>query len=127
MTGHNDRAEYDVSAAAGELLETWNRLASSHTMIGASCSCGAHGIVLRLSDFEQDIGDYLHNEAEQHQRRDVLFLLQEKARAGERWSIVDLLQSMAEAAAVPNGAAARFVLERLPRTVHSFEELHRRR
>lgn len=96
-------------------------------MIGASCSCGAHGIVLRLADFEQDIGDYLRSEAEQHQRRDVLALLERHARIEDRWSIVGLIDSMAAVSPAIDLAAASFVLERLPRTVQSFEELHRRR
>ena len=127
MTEPNERSRSTVSTAAMELLETWDRLASSHKMIGASCSCGAHGIVLRLADFEQDIGDYLRSEGELYQRRDVLALLQEHARAGEQWSIVRFLESLANAAKPADPVAVQFVLERLPRTVQSFEELHRRR
>ena len=122
-----EKVRAEAATAAGELLDTWERLASSHKAIGGSCSCGAHGIVLRLADFEQDIGDYLSNEGEQHQRRDVLELLRAHGRVGGSWSIVGLLEKIAAPTEPIDGTAAMFVLERLPRTVLSFEELHRRR
>lgn len=127
MNDTSDQANAAISNAANELLETWERLSNSHKVIGGSCSCGAHGLVLRLADFEQDIGDYLYSEGEQHQRRDVLTLLQANARSGDQWSIVHLLERLADGTAAVDMAAANFVLERLPRTVQSFEELHRRR
>ncbi len=127
MTEPDDQSRSDVSAAARQLLETWYRLAHSHVMTGASCSCGAHGIVLRLEDFEQDIGDYLRNEGEQHQRRDVVGLLEKRAMVEGRWSLVGFLETLADAAEPIDRNAAKFVLDRLPRTVQSFEDLHRRR
>ena len=123
----SDQLQTEVAAAASCLLETWERLASAHITSGSRCSCGAHGITLRLSDFEQDIGDYLRNEAEQYQRRDVLVLLERAARDGNEWNIVRFLERVAEPEASLDRSAAAFVMERLPRTVQSFEELHRRR
>lgn len=127
MTETNDQLRTRTAAAARDLLDTWERLASTHKVLGGSCSCGAHGLVVHLSDFEQDIGDHLRGQGEQHQRRDVLRLLETHARVEGRWSIAGFLETMADASIPMDGAAAAFVLERLPRTVLSFEDLHRRR
>lgn len=124
MAGAHDQPQAGIEAAAHLLLETWERLSSSHKLIGGGCSCGAHGIVLGLADFEQDIVDYLRNEGEQHQRRDVLALLDHDARAGDRWSVVKLLTGLAEPTAFIDPTAAKFIMERLKRTMQSFEKLH---
>ena len=65
-------------------------------MIGSGCSCGIGGVVVVLEDFEQDIVDYLHAEAERLDRDDVLTLLGEQAREGDQWSISKLLDSLAQ-------------------------------
>ena len=127
MTGAHHLSRAEVRSAAHLLLETWERLGRSHTLIGGGCSCGAGGIVLGLADFEQDIGDYLRREGEQHQRRDVLAVLDQNAREGDRWSVERLLSRLGEPDASVDPAAATFVMERLTRTVQSFETLHRGR
>ena len=124
MTGAQDQLQTEIEAAAHLLLETWGRLGSSHKMIGGGCSCGVGGIVLGLADFEQDIVDYLRNEGERRQRRDVLALLDQDAREGDRWSVAKLLTRLVEPAASVDPVAAKFVMERLTRTVQSFETLH---
>jgi hypothetical protein len=124
MTCPHDPLSTEIAAAAHQLLETWERLGRSHKMIGGGCSCGAGGIVLGLGDFEQDIVEYLSNEAERYQRRDVLALLEQCARDGARWSVAKLLAGLADPAASVASTAAKFVMERLKRTVLSFETLH---
>ena len=46
------RSDERISKAQ-HLLETWNRLARAHTMIGAGCSCGIGGVVVALEDFDR--------------------------------------------------------------------------
>jgi hypothetical protein len=126
MSTAQDRSFSDSAQEARRLLETWDRLGRAHTMIGAGCSCGIGSIVVALEDFEQDIADYLQAEAERLDRHDVLKYLGEQAREGELWSISKLLLGLAQ----PTGAgyrepgASTFLLERLARTLHSFEQLH---
>jgi hypothetical protein len=111
---------------ARRLLETWDRLGRAHMMIGAGCSCGIGGVIVALEDFEQDIADFLQGEAERLERHDVLKYLGQQGREGELWSISKLLIGLAQ----PLGSgfcepgARTFVLERLARTLDSFERLH---
>jgi hypothetical protein len=120
------RSLSESALEARRLLETWERLGRAHMMIGASCSCGVGGVVVALEDFEQDIADYLQAEAERLERHDVLEFLGDKAREGELWSISKLLAGLAQ----PSGCgflepgASAFLLERLARTLQSFEKLH---
>ena len=127
MTERNDQLPTEIESAANHLLETWERLATSHQMIGGGCSCGAHAVVARLVDFEQDIGDHLRSEGERHQRRDVVELLDRSAREGDRWNVAKLLMNFTAPAVSGDTAAASFILDRLTRTVPSFEDLHRKR
>ena len=124
MASAHAQSQTEIEAAAQLLLATWARLGSSHKMIGGGCSCGVRGLVLRLADFEQDIVDYLRNEGEQYQRRDVLALLENTARDGDRWSVGHLLTGLAEPAASVDPGAAKFVMERLTLTLQSFDKLH---
>jgi hypothetical protein len=111
---------------ARRLMETWDRLGRAHVMIGAGCLCGIGGVVVALEDFEQDIADYLQGEAERLDRRDVLECMAQQGREGELWSISKLLNGLAQPAAPEScvGDARTFVLERLARTLDSFEKLH---
>ena len=126
MNPAQDRPFDEIILQAQRLLETWDRLGRAHMMIGAGCSCGIGGVVVALEDFEQDIADYLQAEAERLERRDVLTYLAEQAREGELWSISRLLIGLAQ----PTGSGSReadagcFLLERLARTLNSFEQLH---
>ena len=111
---------------AQRLLDTWNRIGRAHMMIGAGCSCGIGGVVVALEDFEQDIADYLQGEAERLDRHDVLRCLREYAREGDMWSISKLLSGLGQPviAGACDAGARTFVLERLARTLQSFEKLH---
>jgi hypothetical protein len=126
MVPAQDRSFSGSSLEARRLLETWERLGRAHTMIGAACSCGVGGVVVALEDFEQDIADYLQAEAERLERHDVLKYLNEQARQEELWSIGKLLGGLAQPAASEfyETGASTFLLERLARTLDSFEKLH---
>ena len=120
-----DRSFSESALVARRLLETWDRLGRAHMMIGPGCSCGIGGVVVALEDFEQDIADYLQAEAERLDRDDVLKYLGESGRDGELWNISKLLGGLAqpiEAGCEPG--ASTFLLERLARTLDSFEKLH---
>jgi hypothetical protein len=82
--------------------------------------------VVALEDFEQDIADYLQAEAERLERPDVLKFLGEQAREGELWSISKLLVGLAQSSdsGLFVSDASTFLLERLTRTLQSFEKLH---
>jgi hypothetical protein len=126
MIPTEDRSFNESIVEARRLLETWARIGRAHTMIGVGCSCGIGGLAVALEDFEQDIADYLQAEAERLDRQDVLKYLAEQAHEGELWSIAKLLTGLAE----PGGSdrceagASLFLLERLARTLQSFEKLH---
>src|SRR6476620_4868471 len=126
MIPAQDRSFGESIIEARRLLETWDRLARAHTMIGGGCSCGIGGVVVALEDFEQDIADYLQAEAERLDRHDVLRYLAAQAREGELWSISKLLVGLAQptASGSREAGAGCFLLERLARTLHSFEQLH---
>jgi hypothetical protein len=126
MNPAQDRPFGENILLAQRLLETWDRLGRAHMMIGAGCSCGTGGVVVALEDFEQDIADYLQAEAERLERQDVLTYLAQQGREGELWSISKLLIGLAQ----PTGSGSSdaggryFLLERLARTLNSFEQLH---
>jgi hypothetical protein len=111
---------------ARRLLESWERLGRAHMMIGGACSCGIGGVVVALEDFEQDIADYLQAEAERLERQDVLAYMGHEARNGDLWSIDKLLSSLARPAASTfyEVGGSTFLLDRLGRTLQSFEKLH---
>jgi hypothetical protein len=126
MIPAQDRFSNDGTLEARRLLDAWDRLGRAHMMIGAGCSCGIGGVAIALEDFEQDIADYLQAEAERLDRHDVLKYLQEQAREGELWSISRLLGGIAQPTdfqAYESGVST-FLLERLSRTLQSFEKLH---
>jgi hypothetical protein len=126
MNPAQDHSPETTILDARRFLEIWERLGSAHMMIGSGCSCGVGGVIVALGDFEQDIVDYLHAEAERLNRDDVLKLLREQARAGDRWSISKLLDSLAQSKgpSVNNLSTGTFLVERLGRTLQSFEKLH---
>jgi hypothetical protein len=124
----HDSSFHESAREARRLLDAWDRLGRAHMMVGAGCSCGIGGVVVALEDFEQDIADYLQAEAERLDRSDVLECLEEVAREGELWSISKLLLSLAQAHPanfqLGKSGASAFLLERLGRTLQSFEKLH---
>jgi hypothetical protein len=126
MIPAQDRFSNDGTLEARRLLDAWDRLGRAHMMIGAGCSCGIGGVAIALEDFEQDIADYLQAEAERLDRHDVLKYLQEQAREGELWSISRLLGAIAQPTDLQayESGVSTFLLERLSRTLQSFEKLH---
>jgi hypothetical protein len=126
MIPAQDRFSNDGTLEARRLLDAWDRLGRAHMMIGAGCSCGIGGVAIALEDFEQDIADYLQAEAERLDRHDVLKYLQEQAREGELWSISRLLAAIAQPTDLQayESGVSTFLLERLSRTLQSFEKLH---
>jgi hypothetical protein len=126
MNPAQDHSPEATILEARRFLETWERLGRAHMMIGSGCSCGIGGVVVVLEDFEQDIVDYLHAEAERLDRDDVLTLLGEQAREGDQWSISKLLDGLTQSTgpAFNNPSAGAFLVERLGRTLQSFEKLH---
>jgi hypothetical protein len=111
---------------AQQLLDKWDRLGRAHMMIGGACSCGMGGVLVALEDFEQDIVDYLQAEAERLGRGDVLQYMGEHGREGDLWSISKLLTGLAQPSedVAIDGGTRTFLLERLARTLQSFEKLH---
>src|SRR5437588_11834733 len=126
MMPAQDRSFSESALVARRLLETWDRLGRAHMMIGAGCSCGIGGVVVALEGFEQDIADYLHAEAERLERQDVQTYLAQQGREGELWSISKLLIGLAQrtGSGSREAGARYFLLERLARTLNSFEQLH---
>lgn len=124
MGATHDPASDQSAAQAARLLEIWDRLSRSHMTLGAGCSCGIGGVVVALEDFEQDIADYLLAEAERLERRDVIGYMAEHARVGDLWSISKLLVRLEQPRGAVDPEAGGFVLERLGRTLQSFEKLH---
>jgi hypothetical protein len=121
-----DRSFAESVEEARRLLESWERLGRAHMMIGGACSCGIGGVVVALEDFEQDIADYLQAEAERAEQQDVLAYMGREARERDMWSISKLLGSLAQpaASAFYETGGTTFLLERLGRTLQSFEKLH---
>jgi hypothetical protein len=126
MNPAQDHPPHESIREARRLMDTWDRLGRAHMMIAAGCSCGIGGVVVALEDFEQDIADYLQAEAERLERHDVLMLLGEHAREGELWSISKLLGGLAHPprSGFCEPRSSTFLLERLARTLDSFEKLH---
>jgi hypothetical protein len=126
MDSAEDRSSNASILEARRLLATWERLGRAHMMIGGGCSCGIDGVVVALEDFEQDIADYLQAEAERLERHDVINYLGEQAREGASWSISKLLAGLAQNtdSEIYQPGAGAFLLERLARTLDSFEKLH---
>lgn len=121
QTGHDVDA---VRSEARHLAEIWDRLARTHMMAGGGCACGVGGVVVALEDFEQDIADYIVAETERLERQDVRDVLDAHGLVGELWSIPQLLSALADAQGTIDPQATAFVVERLGRTLRSFEKLH---
>jgi hypothetical protein len=122
MNPAQDNSSDATILEARRLLETWERLGRAHMIIGSGCSCGIGGVVVALEDFEQDIAEYLQAEADRLDRHDALKVLEELARHGDQWSISKLLGGLAQLG--DNPGAGTFLVERLARTLDSFEKLH---
>jgi hypothetical protein len=54
---------------AEQLQDLWCSLSLRHVSLeGGRCSCGREHVTLRLTDFEEDIGEYLYDDAARGQR-----------------------------------------------------------
>jgi hypothetical protein len=54
---------------AEQLQDLWCSLSLRHVSLeGGRCSCGRDHVTLRLTDFEEDIGEYLYDDAARGQR-----------------------------------------------------------
>lgn len=94
-----------ASVAALRLLGAWRRIAQGHVALALGCSCGVGVSTLRVTDFEQDILEFLYG----------------KHGAGWRSeSITDLLTGIAK----NGGAGASALLADLQGSIESFEQQH---
>lgn len=114
----------EIASHARQTLETWDRLATQHATLGGGCACGMGGIALTLGDFELDIVDYVQAEAEKQSRPDVLDFLATHAGPKDQPSFSQLLNSMCDTSQQVEALTVSFILERLSRTLSSFEKLH---
>jgi hypothetical protein len=118
----------DIAAEARQLLDMWENLSRKHVSLGAGCACGIGGITVQLQDFEQDIVDYLLGQSERNGRTDVIAFLQAHAvqSPGALWSMSHLLNALIDedGTAQPGKDVSRMLLDRLSRTLGSFNKLH---
>ena len=85
---------------AAQLQDLWCSLSLKHVSLeGGRCSCGREHVTLRLTDFEEDIGEYLYDDAARGQRQDINAFLRAHGRdAGTgRWNIDRLVRLLARA------------------------------
>ena len=97
-------------------------------MEGGRCSCGRDHVTLRLTDFEEDIGEYLYDDAARGQRQDINAFLRAHGRDAEtgRWNIdrlVRLLASSEPEIGLTAEIRAALVAKLRP-IVESFDRLH---
>ena len=106
---------------AAHLAELWHRLSAQHIALG--CSCSMSGISVTLEDFERDIADYLWAQSERLGQRDVVaFLLARGPIASQERPIRDILARLESGDA--EDQVARWLLERMTKTITSYAELH---
>lgn len=94
-----------------QLLGRWTRLAQGHVVLGAGCSCGAELASVPVTDFQNDILDYLRN-------RHGAALAQLRATG-----LADLLRAIANAS--PDAAGFGPLLRDVEQSIESFEATHR--
>ena len=85
---------------AEQLQDLWCSLSLRHVSLeGGRCSCGREHVTLRLADFEEDIGEYLYDDAARGQRQDINAFLRAHGRDAEtgRWNIDRLVRLLARA------------------------------
>ena len=85
---------------AAQLQDLWCSLSLKHVSLeGGRCSCGREHVTLRLTDFEEDIGEYLYDDAARGQRQDINAFLRAHGRDAEtgRWNIDRLVRLLARA------------------------------
>ena len=85
---------------AEHLQDLWYSLSLRHVSLeGGRCSCGRQHVTLRLTDFEEDIGEYLYDDAARTQRQDINAFLRAHGRDAETglWNIDRLVRLLASA------------------------------
>ena len=85
---------------AEQLQDLWCSLSLRHVSLeGGRCSCGREHVTLRLTDFEEDIGEYLYDDAARAQRQDINAFLRAHGRDAETglWNIERLVRLLASA------------------------------
>ena len=83
---------------AEQLQDLWCSLSLRHVSLeGGRCSCGREHVTLRLTDFEEDIGEYLYDDAARAQRQDINAFLRAHGRDAETglWNIERLVRVLA--------------------------------
>jgi hypothetical protein len=112
---------------AVDLLGKWTSLSRGHVLMGGNCSCGVGAGSLQISEFEQQILDYLATKSTARGNGAVTKLLQERAgyQAGTAGSLGALLKSITTDAGPTDPAQWLAVLDDLRQTLDSFDEAHR--
>src|SRR6476661_4988072 len=114
---------------AQELQDLWCSLSLRHVSLeGGRCSCGRQHVTLRLADFEEDIGEYLYDDAARAQRQDINAFLRAHGRDAEtgRWNIDRLVRRLASAEpelGLTADIRAALVAKLRP-IIESFDRLH---
>jgi hypothetical protein len=114
---------------AQELQDLWCSLSLRHLSLeGGRCSCGRQHVTLRLADFEEDIGEYLYDDAARAQRQDINAFLRAHGRDSEtgQWKIDRLVRLLAsaepESGLTPDMRAT--LVAKLRPIIESFDRLH---
>jgi hypothetical protein len=114
---------------AAQLQDLWCSLSLKHVSLeGGRCSCGREHVTLRLTDFEEDIGEYLYDDAARGQRQDINAFLRAHGRDAEtgRWNIDRLVRLLARAEpelGLTTEIRAALVAKLRP-IIESFDRLH---
>jgi len=114
---------------ATQLQDLWCSLSLKHVSLeGGRCSCGREHVTLRLTDFEEDIGEYLYDDAARGQRQDINAFLRAHGRDAEtgRWNIDRLVRLLAKAEpelGLTTEIRAALVAKLRP-IIESFDRLH---
>lgn len=112
-----------LTQQAESLLDLWCSLALRHVALGSACACGSGGVSLRLEDFELDIVDYLQDGGERCDDGQVAqwFRAHQDLTARQQPLRALLDEVLRERMPAP---VARWMLQRLERTLRSFAQLH---
>jgi hypothetical protein len=122
----NPASSFALEAIA--LLDMWHSMAATHVSLGSNCACGMGGVSLQLSDFEEDLIDFVLGRAERERRSDVTTFVNANAlneNTGQP-SVTRLLMaaSTAHPASSDTSQTAQFVVDSLSKTIRSFARLH---
>jgi hypothetical protein len=114
---------------AEQLQDLWCSLSLRHVSLeGGRCSCGRQHVTLRLTDFEEDIGEYLYDDAARTQRQDINAFLRAHGRDVDTglWNIDRLVRLLASAEPELSLTAEirAALVAKLRPIVESFERLH---